>query len=389
MSFYACLLVVASVAIRVAAVEQDVANVNELRMAMDSKGVETVKVTQDLIFDDSVTFMHDKLEALTPLIKDFLSVIGDCVDESGQPRYCDVDANQRPIRIFMVLGDNTGASLTLQNLIFHNAIGQHPGGAVVRGIKGVMINISNCILHHNMADVSGGKGGALHLDAGAILTVADTIFHDNIAAQAGAIFADESTFTHCKFFNNTALGKIKGGGALYMHDSTTKIIDCEFEGNKAQGPGDDVYRRCPWSSLQVWPFPSDIQANSCSSSVIMPVEDMPSQDEPVNPSSEAPTPSLQPPPSPVQPNEEQCLVSGQVTKFVSCDLDATGDGTVNVLDVTAIINIVLGTGGDPTVPAGEEGCQITMGMIANCDFDTSKDGVVNVQDAVIILNEIL
>ena len=34
-----------------------------------------------------------------------------------------------------------------------------------------------------MADVSGGKGGALHLDVGAILTVADTIFHDNIAAQ--------------------------------------------------------------------------------------------------------------------------------------------------------------------------------------------------------------
>ena len=47
---------------------------------------------------------------------------------------------------------------------------------------------------------------------------------------------------------------------------------------------------------------------------------------------------------------------------------------------------MLGTGGDPTVPTGEEACQLTMGMVANCAFDTSNDGFINVQDAVIVLN---
>ena len=58
----------------------DVSNVEELREAMQMPDVEAVKVIEDLVYDDSITYMYDRLEALTPLVKKFLSITGDCVD---------------------------------------------------------------------------------------------------------------------------------------------------------------------------------------------------------------------------------------------------------------------------------------------------------------------
>lgn len=123
---------------------------------------------------------------------------------------------------------NTGASLTLRNIVVADGRADSPGGAVWN--QGTLL-IQNSTLKNNQT-LSSYAGGALANDYSSHMTIENSVIEDNRATDAGAIYTRSAlTITGSTIRNNTAhneAGGNYGGGAILqevLEDASTVIVD--------------------------------------------------------------------------------------------------------------------------------------------------------------------
>ena len=135
----------------------------------------------------------------------------------------------------------SGGALTSAGAVdclFTNNIARSYGGGAVQGAS-----LTRCTLVANMATNSGGFAGAAWWPG----NIYDCTFVGNRSANySGAISVNTGMMvSNCVFRGNVALGAPSenyweaGGGALGLRP-WTKILDCVFEGNRANGYGGAV-----------------------------------------------------------------------------------------------------------------------------------------------------
>ncbi len=107
------------------------------------------------------------------------------------------------------------------------------GGGAIRCQAGATLTIRNSILEDNVSDYDGG--GFFTRDSGSRIDAYDCIFRRNYAARnAGAgiaILSSRITYTRCSFFDNTA-GVLSAG--VTADHSTMDVTNCLFVGNVSQ-----------------------------------------------------------------------------------------------------------------------------------------------------------
>jgi len=84
---------------------------------------------------------------------------------------------------------------------------------------------------------SWSKGGGIHIDAVAMVTIANSTFTNNLAtSNGGAIYNHqcELTIVNSTFSNNSATGNVNGG-AIYTWESQGSIQNSTFSNNSATG----------------------------------------------------------------------------------------------------------------------------------------------------------
>ncbi|UYV11263.1 MAG: right-handed parallel beta-helix repeat-containing protein [Phycisphaera sp.] len=150
-----------------------------------------------------------------------------------------------------------GADLTVERCVFDgNRTGDEfgcqtrLGGAIaVHGGGSLVVTAStftgNGAAHPGCAGTGDARGGAIHIDGGA-LTILDSRFEDNsvsanLSGTGGAIHAQDAivTLTGCTLVGNRVRGVFVGGGALEVRGGTLAIIGGVVRGNEASGSGDD------------------------------------------------------------------------------------------------------------------------------------------------------
>jgi predicted outer membrane repeat protein len=132
--------------------------------------------------------------------------------------------------------DNEDADLIITNSKFIKNTSTGPGcqGGAIYTEDPITIGASS--FTKNQATMATSQGGAIYQTTGG-MTIYDTTFSGNSAAQGGAILSsagEKLTLTYNSFDNNTAT--VNGGGALYTA-SETVIINTTFSNNKAEGNG--------------------------------------------------------------------------------------------------------------------------------------------------------
>jgi parallel beta-helix repeat protein len=147
-------------------------------------------------------------------------------------------------------GNGGTVSPVLTNCVFSSNTSASSGGgayfdADAAALPVCHIRLSGCTFQNNIAlGVNDGRGGAITYSvsttnvANATLGIANCVFEDNVADDAGAIFADYGsyTITNSQFRRNIATGSNSsysdGGGAIMHNDNVIgKINGCLFESN--------------------------------------------------------------------------------------------------------------------------------------------------------------
>jgi hypothetical protein len=119
-----------------------------------------------------------------------------------------------------------GFDVTLRHLVLRDGYSAANGGAVL--VEGTL-RLEDSVLHDNVADLG---GGAVHCDGGQV-RILRCAFTGNEAHWGGAVMvaeafllAQESSFT----FNHAT---VSGGGALWLIDSDSTLVNCTVHGNTA------------------------------------------------------------------------------------------------------------------------------------------------------------
>ncbi len=107
------------------------------------------------------------------------------------------------------------------------------GGGAIRCQAGATLTIRNSVIEQNVSEYDGG--GFFTRDAGSFIDAYDCVFRQNHAehnAGAGiAILGSRINYTRCRFFGNTC-GLFSG--AVTAHDSFMDINQCLFVGNSSE-----------------------------------------------------------------------------------------------------------------------------------------------------------
>jgi len=124
---------------------------------------------------------------------------------------------------------NTGSpTVNIIGLTIQNGYLSTGGGAGILS-KGFAVNVTNCILRHNIA----AKGGSIDTEGG-VTKVVDTIITDNNAAVGGAVEMNAlTTLTRCTVTDNFAT---TNGGGVDNHSAST-LDNCVFTRNVASTGG--------------------------------------------------------------------------------------------------------------------------------------------------------
>ena len=96
--------------------------------------------------------------------------------------------------------------------------------------------VENCLIAKNL---STGHGGGFIGYGGNVIMV-DTVISNNIASEAGGggITTEGGLYERCLFIDNIATND---GGALYMVNNSTRVVNCRIEGNQCGGNGGGLY----------------------------------------------------------------------------------------------------------------------------------------------------
>ena len=123
--------------------------------------------------------------------------------------------------------DNIIANITLSDSIFEGNIG-NCGGVLLKGHREISLEVRNCSFEGN----TGINGGGISSDSFAIVTILDSAFKNNMAAEnGGAVHVIYGVVRRSRFVSNTALlgGGVEFRGVLGIAE------DCYFEGNANHG----------------------------------------------------------------------------------------------------------------------------------------------------------
>lgn len=122
-----------------------------------------------------------------------------------------------------------GTGHVVDGFTFRN--GYHvSGGGAIRCQAGATLTIRNSVLENNVSDFDGGA--FITRDSGSTIDAYDCVFRNNHAehnAGAGiAILGSHISYTRCSFFSNTC---DLFSGAVTAHGSSMNVTDCVFAGN--------------------------------------------------------------------------------------------------------------------------------------------------------------
>lgn len=137
----------------------------------------------------------------------------------------------------------------IENSTFQDNVHPNNNGGAIRGI-GADLTLKGCTFENNTSQF----GGAIHMDGGTLNIDDDCVFTKNLATAyngntgtAGAIFLTngvQATIGAAQFTGNgehfEGIQELhtKKGGAMFIGDSTVKLIGTVFEGNLADNPAD-------------------------------------------------------------------------------------------------------------------------------------------------------
>ena len=112
---------------------------------------------------------------------------------------------------------------TYRGCTFDNNSSSGTGGAMFIGFIPVNVTFEDCTFTDNTAD----SGGAIRVqNAGPVLTLKNTVFENNEAGAAGAVFTTQgvnTTVEDCTFTSNDATESF--GGALYQVEDSLNVSD--------------------------------------------------------------------------------------------------------------------------------------------------------------------
>lgn len=136
------------------------------------------------------------------------------------------------------LNTNTKGSPTLTNCTFskNNATN---GGAL--SIGNCDPSISNCSFLGNSASLS---GGGVSVNSNSNPTLLNCTFTSNTSEMGGGLDNGDtctSTLKFCTFYDNSATGEWKGGGAIANNSGHIDIMNCIFKGGSASYYGGGVW----------------------------------------------------------------------------------------------------------------------------------------------------
>lgn len=152
----------------------------------------------------------------------------------------------------------TGASLTMQNIVFDDNHAETGGGVFIRryGLTTEPV-IADCVFSNNTA--STGGGAHVHYDTDALFV--DCTFSANSADAGGGVYAQSGTIRNVQFVGNSAQNRGGGcdaqrtlfedvtfenntaerGGGLYIMINRATVDGGTFEGNVATIEGGGIY----------------------------------------------------------------------------------------------------------------------------------------------------
>lgn len=137
-------------------------------------------------------------------------------------------------RVFAtIVEDSTSMSMELSDLTIQNGIAADGnGGGINLDQQTSSLVITRTTFQHNTAT---GNGGAVGYDRSGTLTISDSTFKNNSAANGGAVCAKSWHLEDSTFENNSVTGS---GGALYSCGLGDKItMGNVFDGNSASRGG--------------------------------------------------------------------------------------------------------------------------------------------------------
>ncbi len=136
----------------------------------------------------------------------------------------------------------TAGSLELTNVTLRNAVNSKTGGAVY--VSAGTLTVKGCAFENNAAKT----GGAIDTKTktNLVLTVEDSSFHSNTATTNGGAInlldTNKLTLSGSTFTGNTVTGAAanKGGGAIYVANTSAAITGSVFKNNSAAGTDTSV-----------------------------------------------------------------------------------------------------------------------------------------------------
>lgn len=132
---------------------------------------------------------------------------------------------------------------TFRNNITSGAKDNYGGAIRVDSGANITLNITNCTADNNDVTSASGRGGFLCQRRGTVKIDGGTIQNSNSAANAGAIFANNSTsilnIKDCTISNNEAASY---GGVMYINSATVNIDGGTFSGNTSGKNGGAIYQ---------------------------------------------------------------------------------------------------------------------------------------------------
>lgn len=118
------------------------------------------------------------------------------------------------------------------------------GAAILTGYSSTL-NVIDSLFQGNQAQggYGGASGGAIHGDYGAVITISDTVFRNNVStalgtSSGGAIDVNGGvtlTITDSRFDGNLVTGSGNGNGGAINNFGVTSITDTTFTNNQALG----------------------------------------------------------------------------------------------------------------------------------------------------------
>ncbi|GJP33452.1 hypothetical protein CLOM_g17992 [Closterium sp. NIES-68] len=159
-----------------------------------------------------------------------------------------------------------GISQILDCRFINNVVTNVPSFAAGVVAYSAAITVHNSHFEGNVASptpAGAGSASATYLSQGAAvmvfsymdplipITITDSVFKNNSAGQAGAVFLDsgKATITNCSFIENGDYENAQIGGAMVSR-TITAITNCTFHGNRAAGEAGALHFM-PYSPLSI------------------------------------------------------------------------------------------------------------------------------------------